>query len=258
MRSCTIFLDGLMKLLEDVVISADDAAQDDPNITTANPAAEADAHAVAATEIQIYILQLQEGKYYVGQTKNLEKRLKQHWNGQGSTWTQLYKPLTCLKVITQKSPYDEHNYTLEYMKEYGIDSVRGASFCEILLDDVKKKTIEEIIQGQMNVCYKCKKEGHYARECDFVASTEATRKGTKWTVEEEATLLKLLTEAKTYYEIAEILSRSVNGIEQRLRKMILQKLKLNDNNYVKTSYEMQLSTEEITRLLRLAEIKRRK
>lgn len=35
----------------------------------------------------IYTLQLEKNKYYVGKTTNLEKRLKEHFNGFGSEWT---------------------------------------------------------------------------------------------------------------------------------------------------------------------------
>ena len=37
----------------------------------------------------IYILKLQQGKYYVGKTDNLEKRKQQHINGTACSWTKL-------------------------------------------------------------------------------------------------------------------------------------------------------------------------
>jgi predicted GIY-YIG superfamily endonuclease len=35
----------------------------------------------------IYILKLREGKYYIGKTKNVEKRFNEHIAGNGSGWT---------------------------------------------------------------------------------------------------------------------------------------------------------------------------
>jgi predicted GIY-YIG superfamily endonuclease len=34
----------------------------------------------------IYILKLKENKYYIGKTKNIEKRWNEHLSGEGSGW----------------------------------------------------------------------------------------------------------------------------------------------------------------------------
>jgi len=47
----------------------------------------------------IYILSLQNGKYYVGKTSNPSFRLDQHFNLEGSNWTKKYKPIKVIDII---------------------------------------------------------------------------------------------------------------------------------------------------------------
>ena len=49
----------------------------------------------------VYVLQLKEGKYYVGTTTNLERRLKEHAAGhRRPAWTTVYPPVGLLKEYT--------------------------------------------------------------------------------------------------------------------------------------------------------------
>ncbi len=38
-------------------------------------------------EIYIYILELDQNKYYVGQTNKIEQRISEHFNGDGANFT---------------------------------------------------------------------------------------------------------------------------------------------------------------------------
>ena len=49
--------------------------------------------------VYVYILKLENGKYYVGKTNNPEYRLNNHFNENGSAWTKKYKPIKILKLI---------------------------------------------------------------------------------------------------------------------------------------------------------------
>ena len=115
--------------------------------------------------VAIYILSLEGGKYYVGKTNNPIFRLDQHFHNNGSKWTQKYKPLKILEVKNNCDDYDEDKYTLQYMEKYGIDNVRGGSYCEIKLSKEIKLEIQKKLNMTNDRCYKCGKKGHYANTC---------------------------------------------------------------------------------------------
>ena len=45
----------------------------------------------------IYVLRLEENKYYVGRTNSLIDRIEAHVMGRGSEWTRQYKPKKLIK-----------------------------------------------------------------------------------------------------------------------------------------------------------------
>ena len=51
-----------------------------------------------AGEGHVYTIELEKGNYYVGHSKDLPTRIAQHFLGEGSNWTKLYKPLRVLSV----------------------------------------------------------------------------------------------------------------------------------------------------------------
>lgn len=57
--------------------------------------------------IYIYVLALRSGRYYVGKTANLEKRLREHSEGRGSAWTRKYKPVKLIERIQTSDPLAE-------------------------------------------------------------------------------------------------------------------------------------------------------
>ena len=96
----------------------------------------------------IYILKLQNDKYYVGATNNLDKRLREHMNGNGSEWTKRYKMKSLHKLIHNCNTFDEDKYTKQYMNKFGINNVRGGSFCQIeLSNEVKNLMISANSEG---------------------------------------------------------------------------------------------------------------
>ena len=81
----------------------------------------------------VYILQLQQGKKYVGYTNNYKQRIKAHFNGNGSKVTKKYKPLSIIKTIPCFSKsyglVVEKNVTLMLAKIYGWSNIRGSYWC---------------------------------------------------------------------------------------------------------------------------------
>ena len=80
--------------------------------------------------VNIYTLRLEQNKYSIGKTNNPEFRIDNHFNSNGSAWTKKYKPIEILKIIKNCDDFDEDIYTLKYMSKYGINNVRGGSFCK--------------------------------------------------------------------------------------------------------------------------------
>lgn len=113
----------------------------------------------------IYILRLEQDKYYVGKTSNPDFRIDSHFNSEGSAWTKLYKPIEVLDIIPDCDEYDENKYTQMYMSMFGIDNVRGGSFVQVKLSDADKKTLQKLINGTTDKCFKCGKSGHFASSC---------------------------------------------------------------------------------------------
>lgn len=112
----------------------------------------------------VYVLELQQGKFYIGKTNNIQSRLQDHDNGLfGSAWTKIYRPKKLLETI-QDSGFAELTMTLKYMQTYGIDNVRGADYCNVILTKEQKKEINGHICAEEGRCYSCGGD-HYVSEC---------------------------------------------------------------------------------------------
>lgn len=113
----------------------------------------------------LYVLQLQGGKYYVGKSADVKNRIEQHMAGSGSAWTKQYRPVKVVETRRLKDEHDENNTTKDYMKKYGIDNVRGGSYCQLDLPASLQTTLVAELRGASDACFKCGKTGHFARYC---------------------------------------------------------------------------------------------
>lgn len=113
----------------------------------------------------IYIIKLEKSKYYIGKTRNIDKRWEEHLTGNGSGWTKKYKPLSLITTIKSTSQFDEDKYVKEYMAKYGIDNVRGGTYSNIVLDANSIAVLEKEIWHSKNLCTRCGRDSHYIKEC---------------------------------------------------------------------------------------------
>ena len=114
---------------------------------------------------RLYVLELQNGKYYVGITHNLQRRYQEHVDGVGSVWTKKYAPLAIERSVLVDGPLHEDRVTKELMLKHGIHNVRGGSYCRIDLDDGQYQSLTTELRSATGACFKCGRHGHFAAQC---------------------------------------------------------------------------------------------
>jgi GIY-YIG catalytic domain-containing protein/zinc knuckle protein len=122
----------------------------------------------------IYILQLEKGKYYVGKTGDVKRRIQQHRDGKGAYWTKKYQMLDVIDVIEHES--DEDKYVIDLMIQYGIQNVRGGSFSKVVLTSEDIRFANRMMRTKEDLCYKCGKPGHFAMNCYIKTRKKPTRR----------------------------------------------------------------------------------
>jgi len=142
-------------------------------------------------ENKIYILKLEDNKYYIGKTgRDVNTRFTEHVNGYGSEWTKKHKPIKIINSSICLSKFDEDNITKEYMIKYGIENVRGGTYCKLNLEDFEIKVLENEFNGINNKCYKCGEDGHYAKNCLTKYNDYISLFSTKEELEKEINAIK--------------------------------------------------------------------
>ncbi|MEP0987517.1 GIY-YIG nuclease family protein [Ekhidna sp.] len=92
----------------------------------------------SADEIFIYVLRLENGKYYVGQTNDLYRRFRNHQSkSSGAEWTRLHRPTEILRRFRtglndpELALKYENERTLRSIEEFGWQHVRGGDFINV-------------------------------------------------------------------------------------------------------------------------------
>lgn len=117
--------------------------------------------------LQLYLLELTDGKYYVGQSSRPDVRFSDHLIGYGGKWTRLYRPLSLLQTKSiqvedlREACLYENWLTLHYMEKYGWENVRGGEFIEPENERIAEK-ISHIYDTAKNAIR------YYIRDCPFL------------------------------------------------------------------------------------------
>ena len=115
--------------------------------------------------VYIYILKLENNKYYIGKTDNPKIRLDNHFKKGGSSWTKKHTPTQIEAIFPECDVFDEDKYTIKYMEKFGIENVRGGSFCKISLANENKNLIQRMISSATDCCHFCDEKGHFSSYC---------------------------------------------------------------------------------------------
>lgn len=121
----------------------------------------------------IYVLLCSGNRYYIGRTdRPIQERIEEHFSQNGSEWTRKYKPLKVIRVVHNADQFDEDKYTKQYMKEYGIDRVRGGTYSQINLPEYSIKSLEKELCNASDLCYRCNRPGHFANQCYAITQVQ--------------------------------------------------------------------------------------
>ena len=81
----------------------------------------------------LYLLRLQDGRYYIGKSDISIQKLKKQIPRPNIEWTRRYLPLSIIDIRPLVRQFDEDFFVKECMKRYGIPFVRGGSYSDIML-----------------------------------------------------------------------------------------------------------------------------
>ena len=103
----------------------------------------------ASRSYRVYILELENGNYYVGLTKGAaSQRIGQHGGRHGAEWTRLHFPVGEVDVPIDTRTQDkemaeamENFVTWLVMQKYGWQRVRGGYFCHKDEEETRKNLL---------------------------------------------------------------------------------------------------------------------
>jgi predicted GIY-YIG superfamily endonuclease len=119
----------------------------------------------------VYALACQDGCYYIGRVTGanaqIGSRFHEHKQGDGfgSAWTKLHPPEWIVEICENQDKYQEDVMVYRYVEKYGIDKVRGGTYCQCELSDSQIKELETKLKSVNDACYKCGRKGHFASQC---------------------------------------------------------------------------------------------
>ena len=99
------------------------------------------------SRVWVYVIECQHDTWYVGTSKDLNRRLEEHWTQSASRWTKLHQPVrvaaihrcegsgTDVLALEKLVTLDVMRATIERLGPDGWRSVRGGPYCAVDLRD---------------------------------------------------------------------------------------------------------------------------
>jgi predicted GIY-YIG superfamily endonuclease len=91
----------------------------------------------------VYVLGLEDDCFYVGWTRDLEKRLAEHKTGKGSKWTKQHKYKELITVLPGDTRL-ENKIAKKWINRYGYDRVRGGIYISDGEDPIAEYTTDTL------------------------------------------------------------------------------------------------------------------
>jgi predicted GIY-YIG superfamily endonuclease len=117
----------------------------------------------------VYVLELEDGRVYVGSSRDVPRRISQHAAGSGSAYTKIYRPtgvqLPRLGNVEGDGDAAERDETLRYMMLRGVPFVRGWKFARVDMPPDEFDEAESNIRELFDLCRKCGYKGHFCTYC---------------------------------------------------------------------------------------------
>lgn len=117
--------------------------------------------------ISVYVLSLENNKFYVGKTTDVAKRFSSHVQGnvRSAHWTRKHKPKSVIETFENADGLEEDRVTLMYMIRYGIDHVRGGPYVSCKLPESTRRHIIHRIRMATDLCGACGSPDHFMKDC---------------------------------------------------------------------------------------------
>ena len=119
----------------------------------------------------VYILELAQGRVYVGKSRDAARRLAQHANGTGAAFTRAFPPtgnrLPRAGDVRGGGDAAERDETLRYMLLRGVDMVRGWRYCTVELSPADRADAEANLRELFDLCRRCGNPGHFMGQCAY-------------------------------------------------------------------------------------------
>ena len=116
----------------------------------------------------VYVLKLEDGKYYVGSSEYIESRVQAHFVGHGSAWTKMHKPVERITLLTSPMTHLESWERLEFLNRvlcHGIENVRGWAYSSTFLSVDELYNLLQDIAEAKNLCRRCYRDTHFICNC---------------------------------------------------------------------------------------------
>lgn len=120
---------------------------------------------VGETMVNIYVLKLEDEKYYVGKTNHTFQRFNQHATGSGAKWTKKHPVVDLHAFHPNMKDSDENKLTIQMMQNYGVRNVRGGSWTKVDMTEREIRALDNKVSLRKKKRSQRRKSGMFCTRC---------------------------------------------------------------------------------------------